>query len=115
MVILVISSMAVVLYTFNPANCSWFPPCPLHTLTGLNCPGCGSTRALHQLVHGDVLGALRLNPLLVLATPLLGFLIIRRDALATFRPGYVWLLVSVVITFGVVRNIPAYPFTLLAP
>ena len=50
---------------------AFFPPCPLHALTGLNCPGCGATRAGCELLHGHVLAALHLNALLVVAAPAL--------------------------------------------
>ncbi len=41
--------------------------CLFHTLTGLNCPGCGGTRAAYQLLHGRLLLALRDNALFILA------------------------------------------------
>jgi hypothetical protein len=40
-----------------------FPKCPFLTLTGLKCPGCGSQRAMHQIIHGDIASAFRLNPM----------------------------------------------------
>jgi hypothetical protein len=40
--------------------------CWFHTITGVPCPTCGSTRAVFSLVHGDVAAALAHNPLLVL-------------------------------------------------
>ena len=39
---------------FNPSNVSFFPVCPLYSLTGLACPGCGLTRGFHALFHGDI-------------------------------------------------------------
>jgi hypothetical protein len=56
-------------YRFDPAQAGFFPPCPLRALTGLPCPGCGSQRCLHQLLHGNLHKAFALNPLLVLALP----------------------------------------------
>jgi hypothetical protein len=53
-----------VLYTFPPSSSRFYPRCAFHALTGLDCPGCGSTRALHELLHGHVGAAFRLNPLL---------------------------------------------------
>lgn len=41
-------------------------PCPWRTLTGLDCPFCGATRAAASLAHGDVIGALDHNALFVL-------------------------------------------------
>lgn len=49
----------------NPYTETIFPPCVLLHLTGLQCPGCGGTRALYSLLHGDVLGSLQLNPLVI--------------------------------------------------
>jgi len=42
------------------------PLCPLHAVTGLPCPTCGSTRAAIALVHGDLATALAWNPLMTL-------------------------------------------------
>lgn len=55
---------AWVLYHYPPATSSFYPHCAFHDLTGLDCPGCGTTRALHQLLHGNVGAALRLNAML---------------------------------------------------
>jgi hypothetical protein len=52
----------ILLLLFDPRTAGFFPPCPLYLLTGLQCPGCGTTRALHALVHGDVAAAVDLNP-----------------------------------------------------
>lgn len=63
------------LFFVDPATSSLFPPCPVHWATGYACPGCGSGRALHALLHGSVGRAFSLNPLAVLALPVmaLGF------------------------------------------
>ena len=39
-----------VLYTFDPRNPGTYPICPFLGLTGFHCPGCGTLRALHQLL-----------------------------------------------------------------
>jgi len=114
---------ALVLRRVNPyAAHSPLPHCPFHALTGLYCPGCGSTRALYWLVHGDVAHALALNPLLVIALP---FVLLMTLHIAGWRPRAldplmrilgnpkVWLFV--LIGFGVLRNLPFAPFSALAP
>ena len=107
-------SAAAFLYFLDPANLPFFPSCPLHSLTGLYCPGCGASRAMHELLHGHWSAAFRLNPLAVSALPLMALSLVRRS---TFRSPYWlwWALALVAIAFGVLRNIPAYPCTLLSP
>jgi len=90
-------------------------------MTGLYCPGCGSTRALHRLLHGDIRDALHDNALFVLALPIVGALLLVRTiwpqpATAPRRRwGWVALVLFVVVMFGVIRNIRRPPFSFLAP
>lgn len=98
------------------------PPCPFLALTGLFCPGCGSTRCLHALVNFDLTGALAMNPLLVVSLPPLALLVLHgagllprrllplRNALAAPN---LWLVA--LIGYAVLRNLPWLPFSLLAP
>ena len=89
------------------------PPCPVHWATGLYCPGCGSTRAVHSLLHGDLRGALAKNPLMVGSIPLILWLCLRPHW-ACCRSS-AWIALVVLLTYGVLRNLNAFPFTLLAP
>ena len=91
-------------------------------LTGLYCPGCGSTRCLHALAQLDVAGAMAMNPLLVLSLLPLAVLVLHgagllpqrllplRNALAAPK---LWLVL--LLGFAFLRNLPWAPFTLLAP
>ena len=54
---------------FDPQGQFFYPRCWLHQSTGLLCPGCGATRALHALLHGDLRTAWTLNPLAVALLP----------------------------------------------
>ena len=63
----------IVLRVFDPATSGIFPPCPFHYLTGLYCPGCGSLRAIHHLLHGNLQAAWAMNPLAVLLLPFVGY------------------------------------------
>jgi hypothetical protein len=107
-------AIAATLFAVDPMRISLFPPCPLHQYTGLWCPGCGTTRAMHQLLHGNVMAAFRFNRLAISLLPVIGYLAIRREE-QTMKPVWIWTLLGVVVAFGVLRNIPVYPFTLLAP
>ena len=103
-----------ILWLTNPAALIYFPRCPLHEFTGLYCPGCGSTRALYQLAHGHLLAAFRFNPLAVVALPVLAIWLTRGER-SLVKPVWIWSLLIVIVAFGVLRNLPVYPFTLLAP
>ena len=103
-----------VLFLFNPSTTAIYPRCLFHEMTGLYCPGCGTTRALYQLLHGNVAAAFRSNALAMAMLPVAGYLIVRGDA-GTLKPTWVWALLAVMVAFGVLRNIPFYPFTILAP
>ena len=113
---------AAVLFFFNPATTVFYPKCLFHEVTGLYCPGCGTTRALHCLLHGEFLEALHENALAILAIPLLGGLMLRRflrrrPPVAGSRFRLVWIVVFLVVVaaFGVLRNVPCQPFSWLAP
>jgi hypothetical protein len=103
----------VLLYFVNPAKSGIFPPCPFYMLTGLYCPGCGSLRALHHVLHGDISAALGLNPLMMIFIPVLCFLL----AFPKWRchPWISWCSVAVLLAYGILRNIPSWPFYYLAP
>ena len=62
---------ACVLFFFDPMTSAFYPRCPSKLLTGYDCPGCGTTRALHALVHLDFGAALRYNAALFVLGPLL--------------------------------------------
>ena len=105
----------IVLFSFDPAQNSFYPRCTIKQLTGLDCPGCGGLRATHQLLHGQVLAAFRLNPLFVTLAPLAaawlawaGVQIFRRRTFPEIplTPRRVWLLVAVTLGFSVLRNMP---------
>jgi hypothetical protein len=61
----------MVVYAFPPQQYSFYPACAFHRLTGLLCPGCGATRALHALLRGELFVAADLNPLLVSMLPVI--------------------------------------------
>lgn len=98
------------------------PICPFKAMTGLDCPGCGGTRAVHQLLNGHLMAALDLNVLAVLVLPLLAWAAFIGLTRGFGGPSWPMLRVSrnwlvgalvVVIAFGVVRNLPVPPFSWL--
>ena len=87
--------------------------------------GCGAGRACYSILHLRFADALCYNPLMTVLLPLIGIYIVVRglDWVITGRNHVdskisVRLLVvilAVVLVYGAVRNIPVFPFTLLAP
>jgi hypothetical protein len=106
-----------VLFLFDPEHTPIFPVCPLHLLTGWDCPGCGTLRAMHQLLHGHLAAAWRFNPLTVSLLPVAGWLLLREiiwqfsgfklPGLVT-RPAFGWALAVVAVFFGIIRNLPGF-------
>jgi hypothetical protein len=62
--LLLFGAALLILGLFNPDHYH-FLRCPFLTLTGFKCPGCGSQRAIHYLLHGDVVQAARMNLLFI--------------------------------------------------
>ena len=114
-----LAAVAAYLFLFEPGRMGFFPGCPIRAITGYTCPGCGSTRALHQLLHGHLLAALELNPLVVIALPfLIATLVIYTRAAfqgetmprISLPSKYIWIAAILVMGFWIGRNIPGYPF-----
>lgn len=114
----------VMLRLFDPATSGFYPPCPVHYLTGWYCPGCGSLRAIHQLLHGELRAAWAFNSLTVLLLPFMTYGLASEALLALsgnplpqpfLRAGWIRALCAAILLFGIVRNFPVYPFELLAP
>lgn len=105
---------AIVIYAvFDPAA-NFFPRCPVKMATGLDCPGCGTQRALHTLLHGNFAGALRFNALLPFSFALLALLatasIMRlkgRPRLfnSIHTPRFIYALLTLITLWTIARNI----------
>ena len=108
----------------NPTTSTYFPQCPFNALTGLNCPGCGLTRAMHGLLNGDILTALDFNVLIVFIAPLPFYALLMLVSVALrgrslpfpkVSNSAIWTISAILVAFGILRNLPFYPFTILAP
>ena len=105
------------LFLVDPGSVSWYPPCIFHKLTGFECPGCGSSRGLHCLLHGELSRAADYNILLFLALPLLASGFFYR---LTGRGQALWqsfnrprLLLWIICLFWLLRNIPGHALSWL--
>ena len=110
----------LVLFRFDPNRYPFYPVCAFHHATGLLCPGCGSLRAIHQLLHGHLATAFRFNPLLILALPFLAAYAAmgngrtpseRGGSAIRFRWWCLFLIIALGFTFW--RNIPGSMFNAL--
>jgi len=115
---------SIILWFVNPSTTQILPACPMLTITGFACPGCGMTRGFHALLHCDLIAALDFNALIPfyaiggLYVLLSLFLVVVRGRGLPFRfvtPVTLFGFLFVSVLFGVVRNIPAYPFSALFP
>ncbi|MBQ2522391.1 MAG: DUF2752 domain-containing protein [Bacteroidales bacterium] len=104
---------ALLIYAcFDPER-TFFPKCPFYALTGWKCPGCGTQRAVHQLLHLHIGAAFRYNAALVLSLPLLAFLLLawrlrlRYPKLyAATRSRYLsWALIVLLLLWWILRNV----------
>ena len=109
-----VATAAVIVYgLFDPAQTAFFPKCPFLMLTGLECPGCGSQRALHQLLHLNLKGALEYNPLVVAAIPFCAFVLsasVLRDRFpalyrVTSSRAFAWGTAAAVGVWWILRNL----------
>jgi len=101
---------------FKPGEAAYFPDCPFKKITGLDCAGCGTQRAVHYILNGDIKSAWAMNPLLLLSIPYIAFglsysKVIRnselkskiRNKLYGLRSTYFWL--TIIILFWIGRNL----------
>lgn len=112
--------LLLILYkVYNPNYNNLFPKCPLFVYTGIKCPGCGSQRAIHHLLNFEILKAINNNILAVIFIPyiLLGFAFelikkptqkILKWRKIIFGRTAILIVLTVIITFWVFRNIKIY-------
>ena len=113
----IVGAASLALHVRDPhASGSW-GYCPWKLLTGFDCPGCGTLRAVNDLTHGDLVAAASSNLLFVVAVPIVVALWIgwlRRSWIdaAPSAPGsrrvqVVWIAAfAATLVFTVVRNTP---------
>lgn len=121
---LVLLTLGIFYFYINPNTFVFTPKCPFHSLTGLHCPGCGSQRAFHEILHGNIWTGLQHNFLIILAVFVIfyNFLIsyINKSSDKPFKNllhhnAAPWIIFVIVMGFWILRNLPLEPFHILAP
>ena len=119
-----IAGVLLLVFFFDPAKNLLFPQCLFHEFTGYYCPGCGSQRALHDMLHLNFAGTAANNILFIPAGILIAYHWIRQflfrkagvnlpDVL--YKKATPWIIFAVILLFGILRNLSYYPFQGLAP
>ena len=124
--IIVIVSFVAILYFFNPSSSLILPPCMFYKLTGFYCPGCGTLRAIYNIIHLNFSNAFFYNPLSV--SVMIAFIIyflfhhISKATginliyeIKTLSPFEGYILLAVIVLYWIARNIHCYPLIYLAP
>lgn len=98
---------------FDPSENNWFPECLLRKATGFLCPACGTQRAVHCLLNGDISSALEYNAFIVIMIPVLFLLAVsglfkdRLPRLDRFlcSKGFIMSVAAAVLVWWIIRNL----------
>ena len=91
-------------------------PCIFHELTGLYCPGCGITRMFFAIIELKFYDAFRYNPLVFILLIISILYLLLKSLLKKYNinliiPNYIYyILLVIVIFYGIFRNIPEFEF-----
>ncbi len=120
----ILSILGYLYFRFDPINNLLFPKCPLYVSTGLYCPGCGSQRATHALLHFDIIGIFKSNLLFLPAILLIVYHYAIQVINYVLKTHYTSILdkskaplvvLIIVLLFWILRNLPYDAFNFLAP
>jgi hypothetical protein len=122
--LVVFVSLAILFFVLDPAKHNIFPRCLFNSITGYYCPGCGSQRAVHSLLHFDIAGVVSYNFLFIPAFLLIIYHYLHPVLNRFFEwklpnifyfKSTPWIIFGFVLAFWILRNLPFYPFSVLAP
>jgi hypothetical protein len=122
--LVIIAGLAVLFFVLDPAKYNIFPRCLFNSVTGYYCPGCGSQRAIHSLLHFDIAGVVSYNFLFIPAFLLIIYHYLHPVLNRFFEwklpnifyfKSTPWIIFGFVLAFWILRNLSFYPFSVLAP
>lgn len=115
--VIVILGLLILIYTkFNPETTNLYPKCPFRLLTGYECPGCGSQRAIHYLLNLEMDSAFHANALLILSIPYVLLLLLAeflksksRFFMSLYKTLFsakaIWVVFIIVMIWWIARNL----------
>jgi hypothetical protein len=114
--ILLVPGLLLLLWWADPGTTGFYPRCPFLVVTGLKCPGCGSLRGIHHLLHLNLGMVAANNFLLLLALPYLAVAVAiewpkgNRPWQLKWRKKLmgvkaIWTILAIVILYWVMRNV----------
>lgn len=93
----------------------YLPPCSIHLVTGYYCPGCGGTRAVLALLHGNILTSFFYHPFVPYAAVFGGWFMISQtiERLSKgkvkiamhYRNIYLWIALFLIVGHTTVKNL----------
>ncbi|PZU90616.1 MAG: hypothetical protein DI529_02495 [Chryseobacterium sp.] len=111
-------ALICVYYFFDPVKYPFFLKCPLKTIMGYDCAGCGVQRSFHSLLHFRFLEAFKFNPLFVLSIPTAIFWVLLNCFKSNyeknnffklfFRKSFFIVLIMIILLFSLFRNTEMY-------
>jgi hypothetical protein len=115
-IILVLTALmvfGVIYFALDPSSSGLFPRCVFLSMTGYKCPGCGSQRAIHALLHGNVIEAFKFNAFLLVAIPWIALCLfaesrrLRNPRLYARlnAPLLIWLFLAALLLWWLLRNL----------
>lgn len=106
-------------YYFFGRYTGLYIPCVFHLVTGLYCPGCGVTRMSIALIEGDVIRAFQNNGAVLILMPFFIFEFFwyfynyvqgKHKKMSKIHTFVVYVVLSVLILFGILRNLPYFEY-----
>ena len=122
--LIALAALAVLFFELDPAKHILFPRCIFYSFSGWYCPGCGSQRAIHSLLHLNITGVIHNNFLFLPAVLAIAYHFLHPFLNRWFGwklPNIFYMKNTPLVIFGIIllfwllRNLPFYPFSVLAP
>ena len=101
-----------IIYQNPPEMCRWYPQCSFHAVTGVLCPGCGATRAVYHLLHGEFFRSLQCNLLIYICVCNIPLIVLNPKRFALIVGVFLLILA---IVFTILRNLDCWISPLLRP